>query len=428
MFILFILFFIIDVILFEFASFFFPGLTSNVELYSLSFIFLHGISVLLVLIFKGEQYKHILIAAFILRLLIMFADLYHWCPSLILHSGGDSEMFHYCALYNQNHIDQQNITNYTYFLTFLYSITHSSRIIAQYINCLFGIGIIIILKEIFQIYNLRHKAILLSLAITSFMPNFAMFSGILLREVWIEFFIALSLYFFLHWFKTANNLTAILSIVSVLLAAYMHSGVIVIIAGYAFAFITYNKNKGSMELSRESIVMSLLLALLFVLSMGKLSLFTTHFNNIESADIMTDQINVVSETGSAYLTWIHADNIFESVLFTPLKMLYFLYSPLPTNWRGLGDIIAFISDSSIYIYLSWIILKFRIINHSVRLLKKYLLIGFLISIFVFALGTTTAGTAMRHRAKLFPIILVMYAFSINERYETINYKDSIKKE
>lgn len=92
-------------------------------------------------------------------------------------------------------------------------------------------------------------------------------------------------------------------------------------------------------------------------------------------------------------------------------MFYFLFSPLPTNWRGFGDIIAFIIDSSFYIFLCWNIAKNYRFSNKFGNIKLFLLIGLSISVFVFAFGTYTAGTALRHRAKLLPMLTVLYAVS-----------------
>lgn len=147
---------------------------------------------------------------------------------------------------------------------------------------------------------------------------------------------------------------------------------------------------------------------MFAVLGGNSEMFTGKFNNIDSSE---DLLSGINETRgrTAYLTWIKADNIWMGLLLSPLKMFYFLFSPLPSGWHGFGDIFAFMIDSSFYIFLCCnIVRNYRLRNTFVNL-KKFLFIGLGVAVFAFALGTFTAGTAMRHRAKLLPMLTVLYA-------------------
>lgn len=400
------LFFFIDLILLEFSTLFFPVLRENVEFYSHIFIFVHVLFTVFYILFTEGKYKSIILLGLVLRLVILFADTYHWF--MVLHSGADSESFHRIATQNQLYEEQQIRTNYTTFLTLLYSITHSSRIIAQYFNFVMGISILFLLRRIMEILEIDGKIALISMILLACMPNFVIFSGILMREAWVEFFVILSVYFFILWFKNGNSLNIPLCMLSVLMSAYMHSGTLVIIMGYILAFTSYNPHTCHVQFSRNSIIFIVIAVVMFAVLGGNSEMFTGKFNNIDSSEDLLSGINN-TRGGSAYLTWIKADNIWMGLLFSPLKMFYFLFSPLPTGWRGFGDIFAFMIDSSFYIFLCWSIVRnYRLRNTFVNI-KKFLLIGLGFSVFAFALGTFTAGTAMRHRAKLLPMLTVLYA-------------------
>lgn len=403
------LFFFIDLILLEFSTLFFPVLRENVEFYSQIFIFVHVVFTVFYILFTEGKYKNILLLGLILRLVILFADTYHWFP--VLHSGADTEMFHSIALRNQIYEEQRNITNYTPFLTFLYSITHSSRIIAQYFNLIMGISILFLVREILEMLDIEKKVAIISMFLLSCMPNFVIFSGILLREAWVEFFVMLSVYFFIRWFKYGNIYNIPLCLGSVLLASYMHSGTLVLIMGYILAFTSYNPQTEHVQFSRNTIAF-MMIAVIIVVALGSNSeMFTGKFNNVESSEDLLDTVNHKSKGKSAYLTWIKADSLWMGFIFSPLKMLYFLFSPLPTGWRGMGDIIAFAIDSSFYIFLCWNIVRSYKLNNKFGSMKLFLLIGLTFSVFVFAFGTFTAGTALRHRAKLLPMLTILYVVS-----------------
>lgn len=121
-----------------------------------------------------------------------------------------------------------------------------------------------------------------------------------------------------------------------------------------------------------------------------------------------------NRANSAYLTWLKVDDPILGVIFSPLRMFYFLFSPIPFDWRGISDVIAFTMDSSVYAYLCWKIFQYRK-NENGKMnvaLRRYLIIGILAMTFVFAFGTKNAGTAMRHRAKYATLFVVTYAVSI----------------
>lgn len=403
------LFFFIDIILLEFSTLFFPVLRDNVEFYSLIFILVHVVFIIYYILFTEGKYKNILLLGLILRLVILFADIYHWFP--VLHSGADSETFHGIAKTNQIYDEQRKLTNYTPFLTFLYSITHSSRIIAQYFNLVMGVSILFIVRKIFEILDIDNKIALISMIILACMPNFVIFSGILLREAWVEFFVILSVYFFVRWFIGGYSINIPLCFSSILLAAVMHSGTLVVIMGYILAFTSYNPSTGQVQFSSNTVSFVIIATVMVMLLGDSSDMFTGKFQSASSSDGLLATINADTKGDSAYLTWVKADSLWMGFMFSPLKMFYFLFSPLPTNWRGFGDIIAFMIDSSFYMFLCWNIAKNYRFSNKFGNIKLFLLIGFCISVFVFAFGTYTAGTALRHRAKLLPMLTVLYAVS-----------------
>ncbi|WP_459189441.1 hypothetical protein ACGE0T_05010 [Parabacteroides sp. APC149_11_2_Y6] len=339
----------------------------------------------------------------------MFADYYKWFP--ILNSGVDSEAFNRIAVMNQSSSEILSRTNYTYFLTLIYYLTDSSRLIAQYFNVLFGLGVVILVQKSIATFRVNRKAENVAMAVVILLPNLIIFSGILLREAWVEFFVAASLYCFLKWFRTGGTQYMVFVITYMLAAMWMHSGVVGLLAGYLVAFITYNPRKYRVDFLSGTIFRLILLVLLVVGFMGYSEMFTGKFNKYESVDDIVDVTNYKGGGGSDYLTWINVNSVSLSLLFSPLKMLYFLFSPLPTEWRGINDVIGFLIDGSVYLFLIYKIVRSEVASRIPKLLKRYLLISVLVATFIFAYGTTNAGTAFRHRAKLLPVILITYVVS-----------------
>lgn len=118
--------------------------------------------------------------------------------------------------------------------------------------------------------------------------------------------------------------------------------------------------------------------------------------------------------GSDYLTGIEVTTWGGLLFWTPIRMLYFLLSPMPTDWRGIGDMAAFAIDSAPIIVFVAGILKGLKKNKN----KSYVYAGLLCCLIItgiFAWGVTNAGTAMRHRALLIGVFAVTYCISKGEK-------------
>lgn len=355
-----------------------------------------------------------------MRIVLLFADYYHWFT--ILNSGADTEMFHMVARYNATNIidHPRGGGGYAKFLTIVYTLTDCSRLIAQYINVLFGMSIIMLVNSCMDMLEVARRNKKIAICILALLPNLNIFSAILLREAWVEFFVALSLYYFVKWFLRGNGLYIGLVVASVLSAAYMHAGVIGLILGYAIAFVTYNPRTGAVTFSRTTIVSLIFMGLITVGVSSYMDLFTSKFAGYESIDDIVAVTNAGADNkgDSAYLQWINSNSVVQSLLFAPLKMAYFLFSPLPTEWRRLSDVIGFLIDGMIYMGMCYAAYKYKaddIINTN---LKRYLVVAILITTFIFGYGTSNAGTAFRHRTKIASVVVLTFAVStIKNKYD-----------
>lgn len=354
----------------------------------------------------------ILLAAFLLRLFLMVADLGHWFP--IPNSGQDTQTFHEIALNNVlNHRDEM-LTNYTKFLTIFYYIFGPERALAQFVNVLMGMGVLVCLLKAMDLCDVRSNIRVAALAILAFMPNMIILSSILLREAWVQFAVALSLVYFVRWYFFGRLIDMLLALICCLVGAYMHSGVLGIMAGYLIAGIVFNPQTRSIHFGFANIALIAVVAVGLYFAADYADLFTGKF---QSADLETDEgriemMNMVASGESGYLQWLpETDNFAEGLAFAPLRMLYFFFSPLPTDWNRIVDVAGFLIDSLFYIYMFWIICARHPIWFN-RNLKKFLIISILLFGFIFGYGTRNAGTAFRHRAK--GITLIALAYSISE--------------
>lgn len=369
-----------------------------------------------------SKFKNIFLIAYAIRLVLLFVDYYNFFP--ILHSGLDTEGFHRMSVSNASNKSFANIlTNYVYFISGFYMFLGECRLIVQYINVLFGMGVLCYLLKIFNTININDNLKKTLLLIVAIYPNLIIFSSILLREAWCQFFITCSLFYFIKWMKDGALLSFVLAVIAVLVASVMHSGCVFLILGYLIAFGFYNpKNKKNKKIVAATFSFSLMAVFLLFIFLSA-DVFTHHFNHLNEITLNDGLYMFESDGKSAYLTWINPTNITQIIFFAPLKMFYFLFSPLPFDWRGLNDIIAFFLDSVFFIYFLCVIVKNnRFVNNSFsKNTVRYLMISFVFLVFIFGYGTTTSGTAIRHRCKILPLVIVVFSISVSERKERTYY-------
>lgn len=400
------------------------------ELYSVGGIIFVSIFVLFQIHLSAAKYKSLFILAYVLRLLILIID-YNQI-FLLPNSGGDSERFYLVAYHNiLSTAEDVYLTKYSVFLTFLFELIGPQRLFAQYLNVLFGMGTLFVSLQCLSLYKFSNKKTRMSLWVIAIFPQLLIFSGILLREALIIFLTIYSFYHFLRWYKWGKIINFVYSCFLLLLAAALHSGMVGMLIGYFYVYSFYDRNKNKFSYSVKSccLVFALFLCVMpFIISSG---FFTEYFgfltgsSDAESEELMLQRINYKEDTaGSAYLTDLEIDSFSSLILYSPIKLLYFLFSPMPWNFRGGVDLFSFCLDSFFYLWLLYKMYKPMVDNKRNRLV---FLLGFWISVIFYSWGTIAAGTAIRHRAKFFPVLVISYVcitencYSI-KRKSTSNYR------
>ncbi len=384
--------------------------------FELVVIFFIGINVLFVAISIGKYEKKLrglFYSAFIIRISAMLWDVYARSIFIFPGSGDDSEGFFLAAsrIAKDLSLIKDKIYGglYSKILGVLFYITAPERLLGQYINVLLGITIIIIIYKILILLGVNERTKRFSVFLISFFPNAVIYSGILLRENFITFFVVVSFYFFIKWYKEGIYKYVFYSITLLLLASSFHSGVIGIAVGYVFMYMFYSHDTKDLRFNNKTIFIFILFVIISYFVYVKYSnVFMAKFSSVEEVEDICITANS-RRGGSAYLMGLKIDSWWKIILFSPIKMFYFLVSPLPMDWRGIRDIITFFIDGIVYFYLS--VYSFHNLRKTKR--QKPLLVSIaiilLVPIFIFGIGVTNTGTAMRHRHKIFPIIIAFYA-------------------
>lgn len=406
-----LLFFLIEIL---FLSVIPIGL-ANAESVSLIIVFLNSIILIAYLVTnKLIQHKWIILISFILKCLIMFSSYYDLFP--IMFTGADSVRFERQALgmwENPELLSRKYGTLYQPFLGYLYTIIGPQKMMAQFVNLILSIMGLIIIDRLFGKIEVEYRHSTISIAILSFSPVSIILSSVLMRDALVANFFIYSVCFFVLYVYEKNIMHILLSLFFLMIASAFHSGVFPFIIGILIYIWR--------ETDKNSFITKFLCCFLVLIGVYVFSdVLFSKFSGLEKSESEILEQLADARGGSAYLTSLQSNNIIMNLLFSPLKIVYFLFSPMLWDVRHLGDIIMILLDSVLYYFLCISTLQ-KLSMDNIRL-RNSLLIGLLFVLFAFANGTHNSGTAARHRYKILPALCVIYGLSHikNENYESEN--------
>ena len=360
----------------------------------------------------SKKIKLLLFLAFFIRFICALIDLYGF---RIPHAGSDDDGFYEESLRLYTGSIQFNNSTYglyyTLLLNFLYQFIGSNRLGVQFTNVLFSLISIIYIVKIFNELKLSEKTTITGVSLISFMPNLIFLNSILRRDTLITMLIVISIYKILNWYQTGNMKSAILSLIYVGIASIFHTAPIFIAFVYLLFIIMYNRQKEKIDFSGLNFIKVFFLVLCSLGVGGYFlgNLAGSKFSGFTSMDSVYELVSY-SYGGSVYLANLNIENFYQLVLYSPLKFIYFLFSPMPWDVRGIADISSFILDSIVYIYLFYLV-----ISNKKNGFSKIMFYSFLVVTLIFSLRTFTSGTALRHRYNVFPLLLVCACYLMDEK-------------
>ena len=112
----------------------------------------------------------------------------------------------------------------------------------------------------------------------------------------------------------------------------------------------------------------------------------------------------------AYLSGVEMDVWLDLAWNLPLRVLYFLGSPFIWMVSQFRDILGLL-DALVFLYVA-LRITLDIKQRRFLTVDAYLSVALVVAgiIVLFALGTSNYGTAFRHRAKVFPWLLLLYLY------------------
>lgn len=412
-------------------------LIQNFEIKILPFIVIISMTITFIIdLGRNKLPKKMLLILFVVyftRVLLLFFDLYGRNLFVLPNSGFDSERFHGEAIHILQAKDFSEGSYYSGLIAIIYNFFGIERIISQYVNVLLSMNAILLTYKTLSLYNINKKITENATIIMALLPNYALLSSILLRESMIIFSVSISIYNFSLWLKKEKRWLLFLSVLWALVASVFHSGSVAILMSYAVFYILYDRNTKKLILNTKSILYAVLVTAVFsavYINLG--DVVFTQFTQFESLSDIMNNTSARVDGGSAYSVGIVSGNpVLDFLVNTPIRMVYYLITPLPWQWRGLGDVLAFVFSALFYGYTLYISIKelgkSKVENKSLIILFVFAAI---FSAFVFSWGVSNYGTALRHRDKFIGVFIILLALVKNSSYKrfeaSINIKENVE--
>lgn len=308
-----------------------------------------------------------------------------------------------------------------------YSLFGRSILMAKSLGLLFGIGSVFLGWKISKTLWNDHVANKIGWTIALF-PSLVLYSVLIMREVYLVFFLLLAIYGIVGWVKNDNFKSIIIALIGFFCAIHFHGAILV----GAIVFLLFVGTKSLMKsiilLARFRLntkVLFIFLFFIFLLTLylsNKISVsYLGTFENTANIKTLLRRSNSSTKGDAAFPKWTISNSPIELIYKAPIRSLYVVFAPFPWDVKKTKHLIGMF-DAFLYMYLSiLILLNLKNIWKDPSL--RIILIILLTYIFVFGLGVGNFGTGLRHRSK-FVVMFILLAGPLLKKFI---FKNSLSK-
>lgn len=322
---------------------------------------------------------------------------------------------------NVNSLNYGSAFLYSKLIGYIYYFTGRIPIIIEFFNAILGILLIYIAYRIIVELNGTVKSAYIGSLIVALFPTLNLYSAIIMRENLITFSSTLSILYFIKWLNSTKMKYILLALILLLIASAFHGAMIVVGFVYIFFFCFYDVNLNCWKLSLGRITFSLIVSIiiLFFFRSFLLNKIPANISLLFSTEYIGKQTYAAARDRCAYLVGLSPRTFLDILIFTPIRIIYFLFTPFPNMISSIGDIIGFIDAFLYFILIIYFIKGLNQLRHKNRSQFYAILLIIALSITTFAWGTSNYGTAIRHRQKMVTIITAISSLSMVHRVQKV---------
>ena len=312
---------------------------------------------------------------------------------------------------------------YSWIISFFFRVFGAYYMPVRAMNMAVSVWCVIITVDIASLLYDKKRIVKITALCMALFPNLIRFSSYFAnREPLLLLFTLLYIKYSYKYYASNRKRNLLLSIVFLVPAMILHTSMIAMMALTMMIIMTRtsnNRNKVSVLLGKTFLLVVIVTAFAYMLLNG---IGTEKFGVAGGVELSISGISAIGNMSAAgraaYLSGVSFSNPILTILFLPVRMVYFLYTPFVWMVRSIVDILG-LFDAVLYIWLSIIMckkIKIVLSNKHKTKQEKFIIFMFLVLIVMIAMfGAVTSnyGTAIRHRCKLFPLFLLISADNIN---------------
>lgn len=248
-------------------------------------------------------------------------------------------------------------------------------------------------------------------------PHEIVLSVTFLREMPIQMLLAASLYHFLRFWNDRGALHLVAALGLPLAATLMHSGAIAVPVAYAYLAIRA-RDRGGIQVVRTAIFAVVAFA---ILSSQVAAPLLAKFGDMSDPSTIIDLGGAGNAEAISATTYYLNPGLGDApTIQLPYRFAMFALSPLPWQATTVGTAMAVLIEGLPRLFMVYMLVacfqRCRTGQPRHDVLLGVLLLTLVVSYFIFSLGVSTYGSAIRHRAKFFPIeIILVYAAATASR-------------
>lgn len=292
-----------------------------------------------------------------------------------------------------------------------------SPLLIQAINVVLGT---LVVANVFKISTILggQRTATRATAIAAAFPTLVLYSALVLREAPVAFFVSYSALATVRWVVSGRLRHVLVAIGAAVCGALFHSGALALLPAILIVGLTTRPGelpalRGSRNpapralLSRVTVTVAVALAFTAVVALG------IGTQKLQPANLDIAMSADYGGGGAQYLAGWSANSLLEMAGQMPVRLLYFVASPFPWQVRTPGHFVG-LADSLLYVgVLMLLASNSRLVWHDRRLRALVVLSACMLT--VFAAGTLNFGTALRHRAKVAPLLVPLVVAVLGSR-------------
>ena len=290
----------------------------------------------------------------------------------------------------------------------LFQLTGPEPAAAQAVMVVMGTGLIIATCRLAQALGAAPRMVLIVAWVMAFFPQPIVHSALLLREIPFSLFFTLALTQLVHWDRTRRPWFALSGALYILAAALFHAAAIFAYAAFlVYAGLRSVSVRDSARLVLGIVSFSLVLGLGWTVLEAEFAAEQLGGSYATIGDAYFSRELQPTLGGAAYPEELRIRGP-EDLWKAPIRLVLFLFAPLPwmvqTARQSLGVI-----DSVLFVMAAFLIVRGYAYWKSIGRQKSFRLIAAVVfvGVVVFALAVSNYGTAIRHRAKFTPAVVVL---------------------